>query len=379
MARSQGAWLKAVEDHCERAGLRADAREHLRALAWGLAAPACWVDMSTRPTWELLQHRSGLSRRSVARWLAWLREAGLLGVAETGSTPAFRPMALAGLDGNRAALYVLAVPPKEPDRPEEPRKTSTSISGTPTKTFSEGLTDPDTGAHEVQPQPNPLRGPDRPQADNYWPWTEAATRRSERLALARRLQAELPVLRRLSDRRLRHLLRPWLVARWTAADVLYALDHDPGGAPRTWTTRVHSPGGWVRSRMTAWQDPSGVSLPPVSAAAAARHAQLQAVQRQRGEQAAQVTEQADRAQRWSGLIAEAVGQGWSRLEAAAVAPLRPRPRSGGPMTAALVRRLVLAALPPAVADPGTGAHGDLPDPGSVDLAQVRAAVARLVA
>lgn len=44
----------------------------------------------------------------------------------------------------------------------------------------------------------------------------------------------------------------------------------------------HSPGGWVRSRMTAWQDPSRVSLPPVSAAAAARRAQLQAVQRQRG-------------------------------------------------------------------------------------------------
>ncbi len=203
--------------------------------------------------------------------------------------------------------------------------------------------------------------------------------RSERLALARRLQAELPVLRRLSDRRLRHLLRPWLVAGWTAADVLYALDHDPGGATRTWTTRVHSPGGWVHSRMAPWQDPSGVSPPPVSAPAAARHAQLQAVQRQRAKQAAQVTEQADLAHRWSGLIAEAAGRGWSRLEAAAVSPLRLRPPSGGPMTAALVRRLVLDALSPAATDPGTGAHTDLPDPGSVDLEQVRAAVARLVA
>ena len=61
--------------------------------------------------------------------------------------------------------------------------------------------------------------------------------------------------------------------------------------------------------MAAWQDPSGTSLPPVSAPAAARHEQLQAVQRRRGQQAAQVTEQADLAKRWSRLIAEAAGQG----------------------------------------------------------------------
>lgn len=110
VAGSQGAFLRAVEEHPDATLLRADAGEQLRAVAWVLASTASWTDLTARPTWLVLQERTGLSRASVARWLAWLRTRRLLGVVESGMTPRYAPMALAKDAPNRAALYVLCVP-----------------------------------------------------------------------------------------------------------------------------------------------------------------------------------------------------------------------------------------------------------------------------
>lgn len=50
------------------------------------------------------------------------------------------------------------------------------------------------------------------------------------------------------------MLRPWLLAGWTVAQLLHALDHEPDGTARTWTTTVRFPVGWLRSRLAAWLD-----------------------------------------------------------------------------------------------------------------------------
>jgi len=310
----------------------------VRAVAWVLASHASWADHSTRPTWPVLQDRSGLSRRSVARWLAWLRAEGLLGVIESGSTPALRPMALAGLQGNRAALYVLTVPHQAPvaGRPSE----TPAGSGTPPEDLSFGE-DPDAGARPS----GPLRGPELPQTANHWPLTRPAASRRERLELVQRLQNEIPLLRRLPERQLRSLLRPWLQAGWTAADVRYGLDHDPAGALRTWTTAVRSPSGWLLSRLAAWRDAAGRPLAPLSAAAAVERERLRDVQRRRHDQADAHAARAGRAERWSAVIASAAGELLERLEDRALTGRPVRPRRGGPLAASLVRSLVLAELP----------------------------------
>jgi hypothetical protein len=47
--------------------------------------------------------------------------------------------------------------------------------------------------------------------------------RSERLAAAGAMQDRFRVLRQLSDRHVRHLARPFTLAGWTPADVLFAI------------------------------------------------------------------------------------------------------------------------------------------------------------
>lgn len=289
-ARGQAEWLRAVEACPDVTALRVDALEHVRAIAWALACTASWSTLTTRPTWPLLEERSGLSRRTVARWLAWLRAAGLLGVVESGTTPQFRPMALSAGEGNRAAVYVLAIPAATEVVAPAPAELSTAESGTPTWLLLDQRKDPNAGAREETP--GPLRGPDLAEIrnNNSWPRTRAASSRHERLALVRRLQREAPALRQLTDRALRHLLRPWLLAGWTVAELMHALDHEPNGTERTWTTAVRSPGGWLLSRLQLWTiTPEVACSPPSVALRAAESAEQAKAERQRADAAAAAT------------------------------------------------------------------------------------------
>lgn len=331
-AVSQGAWLSAVEEHETTAQLRADAHHNLLTVARALAWTADWTTLTTRPTWERLCHVSGLGRRTVARWVAWLRSAGLLGVVESGSTPELRPMALAHLEGNRAALYVLAAPL---------RGGSVDETGTPSN-LTEGES-PNASAREATPTTSPLRGPGHRAAASgtNWGWTRATKRNRDRLGCAQRLQERVPALRGLSERHLRHLLRPWLLAGWTAADVLYAIDHTPDGSTHTWTTSVRSPKGWLRHRLDLWTAASGVPLPPLSATYAARAKQS------RAEQAAQRRVSAE--QRATVAAERSLGDRLRDLAAARWTQLvgtfgRGPRRQPGPMSEALARKAVLAVL-----------------------------------
>ena len=134
-------WMGAVTDAAY-AGHRSDAAERRVALAWVLAKHTDWSTCTSRCGWALLADRGGVSRSTVARFLAWLRKERLLAVVSTGRTGALvRPMALTTpatpppatggrpgtgtaqeAPGNEAAVYVLLepVPAPRPYQPPDP-------------------------------------------------------------------------------------------------------------------------------------------------------------------------------------------------------------------------------------------------------------------
>lgn len=108
--RDQRHWLSALRRQDWVRDIRADGQANLLTVARLVALYAGWETLESRPTWARLLARSGLSERTVARWLQELRVRGWLAHLERGSTPAHRPMVLAHLSGNRAAVYGLRIP-----------------------------------------------------------------------------------------------------------------------------------------------------------------------------------------------------------------------------------------------------------------------------
>jgi hypothetical protein len=103
-----------------------------------------------------------------------------------------------------------------------------------------------------------------------WPLRQTPQRRREALAACEALQARLPVLRGMSARMLRHLLRPFFAAGWAPADVLTGLQYAPAGQ-HIHTREVYSPAGWVRWRLSAWLGLGGHPVVSPSQAAAEAH------------------------------------------------------------------------------------------------------------
>jgi len=173
-------WVGAVTDAAQE-GFRADAAQRRIELAWLVAKHTDWSTCTTRCGWELLADRGCVSRRTVARFLAWLRAEHLLAVVSTGRTGALtRPMALTtppkparttttgdggprgpgGAEegsGNEAAVYVLLEPVPPPRPREEPDPGLVAL-------------DPryQTGELTVDPAGRaiPTRSPGPPTADN---------------------------------------------------------------------------------------------------------------------------------------------------------------------------------------------------------------------
>ncbi|MGH3670660.1 MAG: hypothetical protein ACRDSH_08480 [Pseudonocardiaceae bacterium] len=109
--RDQGHWLAALRRQDWVLAIRSDGRANLLRVARLVALYVSWETLESRPTWARLLARTGLSERTVARWLQELRVRGFLAHLEHGSTPAHRPMVLAHLgEGNRAAVYGLRIP-----------------------------------------------------------------------------------------------------------------------------------------------------------------------------------------------------------------------------------------------------------------------------
>lgn len=288
-AGSQAAFVRAVQADEVLAQLREDAYRNLVKVAWVLARHADWTSLCARPTWDLIAERAEVSRSTVARCISRLRERGLLGVVETGSTVATRGYVAAQLnaalpaghpdrlDGNRAAEYVLCVPRPPMTDGGPPAETQGRPAATP------GVDGTDTPSVLLQEH---IRIPTRARAsqdgENRADRTEPARypqgQRAGMLATCERLRVEDFTLRRCSARMLRHLLRPLLAAGATTADVWHVLHHAPDGTAWSYTTApVHVP-AWIGWRLSHWLDANGAlatQLPSQQAAqrsAAARAA-----------------------------------------------------------------------------------------------------------
>lgn len=278
LCRSPRQWIAAVEDAAYVAGVRTHGRRNLLAVGWQIARSPTRGAART-PGHEAVAAAAEISGRTVTRWITWLMRQGLLGRVSAGRTAAwsslYRPMALAAPNAaNERAVYILCVP-----------ATTTSVDESGDPFCTPEVVDIHTRAQDEEPPDrNSSRPPRKTKKDGptgpattenpTWPMSRPARTRRERLELIRRLRAESSTLRAVRPRLLRHLLRPWLAADWTAAGVLYALDHASSDVPWTYTwdgpEALRNPAGWVWWRMRCWLDQDGRPLRDEIAAAQLR-------------------------------------------------------------------------------------------------------------
>ncbi|WP_298991868.1 hypothetical protein [uncultured Pseudokineococcus sp.] len=271
---------------------RADRVASYLAIAREVALCADWTWGTTRPTWDHLATRTGRSRRTVARVLAWLRATGLLGLVATGRSAG--AAAMAGDDGADAALYVLAAPHAlrlltgpssasattgREDAQPTPAPTGVHEVGTPSReAVSEG--DPRAGARA---KPSPPAA-DRPLS--AWPPSQRPATKPEMAAAAATARTLCPPLRATTAPWVVALLREFWLAGWTLRDTLRALDERPDGTPWPHTTDIRHVPGWVRHRLAAWRTDAGTPQRSPSQTSAAAQAHTRALARARAERRA---------------------------------------------------------------------------------------------
>ncbi|GGS86783.1 hypothetical protein GCM10010156_51670 [Planobispora rosea] len=321
-------WLHVIQSHPDAAGRRADWWRNTTAVVWQLLLHVD-SDMVTSPrkgaTWELLAAKAGVSRRTFADRLRWLRERGLLHTLVSGSTPRHRPGCRGGrVDdglGNLAAQYVLTVPRAVLDAMdfEELERLTSTTHPTP-QTLAEEPWQDVPWPVEVLPAKPPAdlpvevtctpcvsmvalsenispvyareesgqSGTSPATPERTWPSTVTPENKSQMLQACRRLRDDVPVLRRISPQHLRSLLRSSFSAGATVSDVKYMLNVNPDGRPWGYTDEPRWLPGWIRYRLAPWIDDSGTLLArlPSQAVAEANRRRL----REQAERAEQLAE-----------------------------------------------------------------------------------------
>ncbi|WP_189061943.1 hypothetical protein [Longimycelium tulufanense] len=328
---SQREWLRLLVAEPWFGDLQARTRRALRRLIRKLAAHANWTTVETWPTWDALIAASGWSRTRMSTWLRQLKVLGWLVTVEQGSTPQFRPMALAHeVKGNRAAVYQLTVPLRPQDIPTIPDTAAELLTAAGSSEHAPVEASPEPTARAVEgPQsqravdkngtPTPpvskescvervvqtrarsvvhsfstelsvstevmeaLRARlDKERSPGLF-HDQVPVTRGQMLAAAFELRQAHPVLERLSSKAVRALVKPFWRRRWTNADLLHGLTFRPS----SWAPvdacppdQVVWPAAWIRARLAAWRDEHGRILPGHSAhlaahaTARARHGRL---------------------------------------------------------------------------------------------------------
>jgi hypothetical protein len=282
------AWLERIPEFLDGEMLYGAPRGRVQHLAELIAARCDWDTLRSAPTLAFLTEQTGLCLRTVQRWTRRLERAGWLQVLVHGATHRYAPDRLSPGDSNEAREWLLTIP--EPVVPGDSAVTPplTPTAGEP---FPGARGEPPGDAdgqgmedRRYAPDSPSLAPPPRPGAAARWPFGQIPQRRGEMLTAAETLQRGHMVLRRLSARRLRSILRPWFGGLWQAPriryspqDVLYALDNLPRGAgAHEFADRVRDPGAWLEHRMSFWLDADGEPVPPRSAELAGRAAEHRA-------------------------------------------------------------------------------------------------------
>ncbi|MEV6157924.1 helix-turn-helix domain-containing protein [Nonomuraea sp. NPDC052129] len=288
-ASSQKAFLRALREDPGVLDLRYDGYGNLLRVAQIVAWAADWKTMCSRPTIAKIVEETGLSKATVKRWIRWLREHGWLGVVEQGSTVRFRKGTSAGLDddglGNRAALWVICIPRDiaRVSTPGTPSDEERCVSEPPSLSLPRRDKEDPTRTREA-----PRRARGNPRISPTWGLHQSPRTKRDRLAACERLRQESSVLRRMTAWYLRWLLRAFLLAGWTPADVLHALDVRPDDSVWTYTWSSadelrHIP-GWVRNRLAAWVSGDGQVLSSRSQRVAAIAREVEELRRRRAEE-----------------------------------------------------------------------------------------------
>lgn len=269
LPRNIAHWMRVVLSSGWFESRRVDSASKLRALLETLARHADWEELTTWPTWERLLQRTGWSRSTMSAWLAELQRLGFLLRVERGSTPRFRPMALAHVEGNRAAVYQLRLPVDEPPATASAERTE-AVTRTPTRSCKQDLLRKHVLPTRARKLINSNVADDQFTGDKDGPTGPSQDGKSsgyfdhrvpvsaaQMLAAAAELRLADRALRRLSSRWVRALIRPWWRAGWTNGDVLHALGHAPGTGgsqpiDRCPAEQLRRPDGWVRHRMRRW-------------------------------------------------------------------------------------------------------------------------------
>ena len=287
--------------------LRRDCRDKLLRMVRELTLTAHWDTWESWPGWDRLIEVTGWARSTMAGWLRQLRLLGWLATIESGSTPQFRPLALAHVEGNRRAVYALRVPlrPAEPLAELEARAHAACRSvpagvgagwdlggyravertWTPTWFFGfSSLVDQWVSSRardffhnsQVTAQVESKKEALRARLDEKWLAFagRVPTSRAQMLAAAAELRRQHPVLARLSIRATRALCRPYWHAGWTNNDVLHALEYRPTSwsrLPAMPLSKILAPYRWTQSRLSAWHTDTGRILPGHSHTERERH------------------------------------------------------------------------------------------------------------
>jgi len=265
-ARSQGQFLAEFALEPDLDLVRADFRRSIQECVRVWARYASWADRTTRPTRALVCRLVGSSRNpdkplSITTYKdvrGWLEDRGWLGTVEEGTTPWFN--GLADPDArNTAATYVLCIPRRKHRTPlPDPQRP---------------VNRPPSGSPRGDPERIPARASQKDQ--------ERGPRSARRPSSVRwRAAARDKPVKRLTDRHVAWIARPYKAAGWSDDDVGWAADHDPAGAQwRTRLDRVKNPGAWLRWRLARHLDPdTGEPLPSHSQVLAAANEQLLAGQ-----------------------------------------------------------------------------------------------------
>lgn len=413
--RDQRHWLRCLRRQDWVRGLRADARGNLLRVARVLACYADWETLDSRPTWDKLVERTGLAERTVARWLQELRVRGWLAHLERGSTPMTRPMPLAHLDGNRAALYGLRIPvtPEQAlqiaaeslsneveaqlravadgrsmaglgpvhaaaelvagERPEQGEPSSSDeITGSPPYSprslkearnvsgFSRTRDVVDNFSTNPSPAGRSQSGALRARSDHS-EWLDFAvtvpTSEAQMLAAAAWLRRRLPVFAQLTVRGVRAACRPFWAAGWSNLDIVHAMDHRPGvfgqvsGVQIYSDDRVALPFKFIRSRLNAWRRPDKSILPGHHRVKVAQHAARQRIRARHGRAGVRLL----RADEQS-LSAKRVAEFGRRVAAELQPEQSPRQRTSVPSSSADSRAAAHAALRAAAAQKAAAAQ-----------------------